>query len=618
MEAGCMERELELARKGLVESAGELVIKDAEGNTVWDLSRFRFLKEEECPDEINPLLWLNGRANLEAGLFEVVPGKIYQVRGFDLANLSLVRSRTGWIVFDCMTNVETASAALSFASRALGEEIAEKVRAVVVSHSHLDHYGGIRAVIGAENEGKNVPVYVPDHFSEETVREHVFAGAAMARRKVYQVGDHGNRSGAQDLVSTGIGLTQPRGQASFAEPDVVIRKDCGLEIDGLSVEFMLTPDTEAPAEMINYIPEYKAVWGAELLNATLHNLYPVRGAKVRDGLAWAGFLTEACRRWGNSAEVVFQSHNWPRWKTEEDPDAVRDYLLNTAAAYRFIHDRTLQMMNRGFTPEEIARRLKLPEELKRCGYLRSFYGTVPFNCRAVYQRYLGFFDANPVHLDPPEPVEAAKKYVRYMGGPDRILEKAEEDFQAGDYAWVAEVTNRVVFACPENERARLLCADALEQMAYGAESGIWRNAYLAGVRELRYGCLGDTRLKKGNNRILSELSAGFLLDYMAIMLDPEKTAGIRKEITLRIEDKEGESVYGLMLRAGALLIQKGDPAPEVLGPEVRLSKETLEALVYKRLDSKREETADRDYRILKEWEDLLAPASDIPFAIVEP
>ena len=355
-------RELELAREGLVRAAEDLVIRDGDGHVIWDLDAFRFLQSPVPDERVNPSLWMSGRANLIAGLFEVVPEKIYQVRGFDLANLTLVRSQTGWIVLDCTTNVETARAAMAFASETLGEDIPARVRAVIISHSHLDHYGGLRGVTEPARLGTEVPVYVPAGYDVEVVREHVYAGAAMSRRKKFQVGSRGEHSGPLDIVSTGIGLTHPTGHASFARSTVYIERDCTLTIDGLDVAFMLTPETEAPAEMINYFPAYRALWMAELCNGTLHNLYPIRGAQVRDSAAWSRYLTDTLVRWGDGTDVVFQSHNWPHRNAPGHPEG-NDFVRNTAAAYRWIHDQTLLLANQGLTPREIARRVELPPEL---------------------------------------------------------------------------------------------------------------------------------------------------------------------------------------------------------------------------------------------------------------
>lgn len=608
-------RELELAREGLVRAAEDLVIRDGDGHVIWDLDAFRFLQSPVPDERVNPSLWMNGRANLIAGLFEVVPEKIYQVRGFDLANLTLVRSQTGWIVLDCTTNVETARAAMAFASETLGEDIPARVRAVIISHSHLDHYGGLRGVTDPARLGTEVPVYVPAGYDVEVVREHVYAGAAMSRRKKFQVGSRGEHSGPLDIVSTGIGLTHPTGHASFARSTVYIERDCTLTIDGLDVAFMRTPETEAPAEMINYFPAYRALWMAELCNGTLHNLYPIRGAQVRDSAAWSRYLTDALVRWGDGTDVVFQSHNWPHRNAPGHPEG-NDFVRNTAAAYRWIHDQTLLLANQGLTPQEIARRVELPPELARCGYLRPYYGTVEVNCRAVYQKYLGFYDGNPVHLNPLPDTESAKRYVDYMGGADEILRRAEEDFAAGDYQWVAEVTQRVVFADPACRRARQLCADAMEQLGYQAESGIWRNAYLAAAEELRFGTR-EAHLKRGNGQILQSLSPDFLLDYLGIVLDGERAQALSLRLNLLVTDGGETYRYLLELRCGTLLVYHGgrDDAARTL----TVTKDVLAALVHKQLDTVQGQIPDADMELLRGIETYVTDLDhQPPFHVVEP
>ena len=390
---------------------------------------------------------------------------------------------------------------------------------------------------------------------------------------------------------------------------------CTLTIDGLDVAFMLTPETEAPAEMINYFPAYRALWMAELCNGTLHNLYPIRGAQVRDSAAWSRYLTDALVRWGDGTDVVFQSHNWPHRNAPGHPEG-NDFVRNTAAAYRWIHDQTLLLANQGLTPQEIARRVELPPELARCGYLRPYYGTVEVNCRAVYQKYLGFYDGNPVHLNPLPDTESAKRYVDYMGGADEILRRAEEDFAAGDYQWVAEVTQRVVFADPACRRARQLCADAMEQLGYQAESGIWRNAYLAAAEELRFGTR-EAHLKRGNGQILQSLSPDFLLDYLGIVLDGERAQALSLRLNLLVTDGGETYRYLLELRCGTLLVYHGgrDDAARTL----TVTKDVLAALVHKQLDTVQGQIPDADMELLRGIETYVTDLDhQPPFHVVEP
>ena len=610
-------RELELASAHLIRKAEHLQIKDDSGRVIWDLDAFSFLDNAAPSPEVHPSLWLNGRANRIAGLFEVVPEKIYQVRGFDLANLTLVRSQTGWIVMDCMTNVETARAAMDFASDTLGEDISARVRAVVISHSHLDHYGGLRGVADPQKLGTEIPIIVPAGYNLEVVREHVFAGKAMSRRKKYQVGARDAHSGPQDIVSTGIGLTHPTGHASFIRPTISVDKDGPMVVDGLTLDFMLTPEAEAPVEMITYFPAYRALWMAELCNGTLHNLYPIRGAQVRDGLAWSQYLTDALVRWGQATDVVFQSHNWPHWNTSQFPHDAQDYLCRTAAAYRWIHDQTLLYANQGSTPREIAAGMHLPDGLAQCGYLRPYYGSLEINARAVYQKYLGFYDGNPVHLNPLTEQQSARHYVDYMGGADAILSKAEADFAQGNYQWVAEVTQQLIFAQPDCEKARLLCADAMEQLGYQAESGIWRNAYLTAASELRFGTESSGGFQKGNHEVLEQLSPDFLLDQLGILLDGERAQNENLCMNLTVADGDTLYRYVLLIRWGVLLTFRNTQKPEA--PSLSISKDVLLALSHHRLSAFAEQLSPEDYALLRRLESLLADWSgQPPFAIIEP
>ena len=522
--------EYENATRGLIDAPEVLELTDAEGNVIWSQAAYSFLDDyEEAPDTINPSLWENTKNNHVYGLFEVTEG-IYQVRGYDMSNLTLIEGDTGWIVFDPLMSVECSQAAMQLVEKNLGER---PIKAVIISHSHVDHYGGIKGVMSAEEaadrslsleeqlaSGK-IPVIVPEGFAEHAISENVYAGTAMSRRANYQYGVLLEES-VTGTLSIGIGMGQSVGTVSFIMPTYEITETGETYvIDGVELEFQMTPGTEAPAEMNTWFPQHKALWVAENCTGTMHNLYTLRGAQVRDGATWAEYLTETVSRYGSEAELAFQSHNWPHWGNE----TVNEYLVNTAAVYKFINDQTLTYINQGYTSDEISNMIELPEELAKVWYTRQYYGTVAHNSKAVYQKYMGWYDANPVNLNPLTPTDSAKKWVEYLGDVDEVLRMAKADFEAGEYQWVAEVTNVIVYADPTNEAARLLCADALEQLGYQAESGPWRNAYLTAALELRHGNSSESAVQAKNNGDVSmEMTATMLFDYMGIRLDKEALA----------------------------------------------------------------------------------------------
>lgn len=482
--------EYQNAMKGLIDAPEELEIKDANGNIIWSQKAYAFLDNyKEAPETVNPSLWENTKNNHVYGLFEVTDG-IYQVRGYDMTNMTLVKGDTGWIVFDPLMSIECTQAAMKLVEKNLGSY---PVEAIIISHSHVDHFGGIRGLVTEEEiadrtlsveeqiaSGK-IPVIVPENFEEYAVSENIYAGKAMSRRAGYQYGV-GLEVSEKGAMAIGIGMGQSVGLTSYISPTYeVCETGETLKIDGVVMEFQMTPGTEAPSEMNTWFPEKKALWAAENCTGTLHNLYTLRGAQVRDGAEWARYIAEAVERYGEDVEVIFQSHNWPHWGNE----TVVNYMLDTAAVYKYINDQTLTYLNQGYTSDEISNMIKLPKELAKNWYTRQYYGTVAHNSKAVYQKYMGWYDGNPTNLNPLEPTESAKKWVEYMGDVDEVLRKAKKDFENGEYQWVAEVTNTIVYADPENMAARLLCADALEQLGYQAESGAWRNAYLKAAQELR-------------------------------------------------------------------------------------------------------------------------------------
>ena len=555
------ETEFEFATRGLIAAPEVLELKDIAGRVVWSQKAYGFVDElEMAPDTANPSLWRHTILNHSYGLFEVCKG-IYQVRGYDLTNLTLIETASGgWIIFDPLMSVECAEAAMDLVEENLGKR---SVLAIVISHPHVDHFGGIRGVIREEqvadralsieeqiSSGK-IPIIVPEGFTEHAVSENLFAGTAMGRRAAYQYGVLLDK-GVKDALAMGIGLSQSTGTLTFILPTHEVKKTGEtIVIDGVEMIFQMTPGTEAPAEMNTYFPQFKALWIAENCTGTLHNLYTLRGAQVRDGNAWAKYLIEAIILFGSETEVTFQSHNWPHWGNE----LVIKYMEDTAAVYKFIHDQTLMYINLGYTSDEISNMIRLPEYFEKVWYTRQYYGTVAHNAKAVYQKYMGWYDANPVNLNPLEPTERARKFVEYLGDTDRVLEMAYRDFLAGEYQWVAEITNILVFADPQNIAARYLCADALEQLGYQSESGTWRNAYLTAALELRVGNLKDeSKLSKGSADILTSLTVEMLLDYMGILIDSNAAEDINVTFNLIITDSHER--YFVHLFHGVLLYYK--------------------------------------------------------------
>ncbi|MGP3639499.1 alkyl/aryl-sulfatase [Lentilactobacillus hilgardii] len=571
-------QEYEVAKKHCILAADELEIKDQTGRIIWSVKAFNFLKKAEIPDSVNPSLWIHGKTDQYAGIFEVVATKIYQVRGFDISNLTLIRSKTGWIVLDVLSNVETANAALEFAEKALNENIRDHIKAIIISHSHADHFGGIRGIIREERVGQlqngQIPIYAPVGFQIEAVKENVFAGTAMKRRAAFQFGNHQN-CGEKGTIDSGLGLAIPSGTVSFIAPTNYITEDQTLVIDGLTIEFQLTPGTEAPAEMNNYFPEYRALWVAENCSGTLHNLYPIRGAKVRDATGWAHYLLETIKRFGKEAEVVFQGHQWPHFKTVEHPNTIHDYLLNNAAVYQYIHDQTLLYANQGDTPKEIARKIHVPDELLNNWYVRPYYGSVEINARAVYNKYLGYYNGNPINLFPLTEVEAAKKFVAYVGSEQLVLEKVKVDLENGNYQWAAFASNQVIFADPQNKAARQLCADALEQLGYQSEPSIWRNAYLQGAKELREQAELKPKSIDYSNDLLKQMTPKMLLQYLGIVIDSSKAAEANFKFGLKVIDKSKEepATFLIHLYYGTLLITNSET--DTLPKYAKLSKEDL-------------------------------------------
>lgn len=521
--------DFEAAQKNLIATIPGGVIKDKEGNVVWDSSNYDFI-QGDAPNTVNPSLWRNALLNNNPGLYKVADG-IYEFRGYDIANVVLIQGKTGWIVVDSTLTAAVAQAGLELAQKTLNDD--RPVVAVIYTHSHSDHWGGIRGLVDeADVKSGKVKIYAPEDFMQFAVSENVLAGTAMSRRGQYQFG-HGLPAGPEARVSTGLGLGLSQGSPGLIPPtDDITRTGQKANIDGVPVEFQLAQGTEAPASLMLYLPEAKALCVGEVINQLMHNVLAIRGAEVRDALVWSKVINESLDLFPNT-QVAFGTHFWPVRGREK----VVEWLQTQRDTYRFIHDQAVQLANEGESMPEIANETFFPAELAKTASSRGYYGTLSHNMRAVYQKYLGFYDANPATLDPLPRTEEAKKYVDAMGGIDNVIEMGQKAFDQGDYKWVVTLVNNAVFADPSNEQARALQADALEQLGYQSESATWRNAYLLGAQELRDGVAEDIP-STANPDTMRGMSNELLFDFLAMMIDHEKVDGITASAQINFTDSD--------------------------------------------------------------------------------
>jgi alkyl sulfatase BDS1-like metallo-beta-lactamase superfamily hydrolase len=556
------------ARRGQLAPPSDGVVRGTDGRMVWDLDAYAFLLDEDCPATANPSLWRQAQLNAIAGLFEVVPG-VYQVRGVDLSNMTLVEGEGGVLVIDPLISVETAEAALALYRQHRGER---PVAGVLYTHSHVDHFGGVRGVIG---DGDDVPVIAPAGFLDHAVSENVYAGPAMTRRAAYMYGNLLD-PGPTGQLGTGLGLATSTGRVSLVAPTVDITETGQeLTVDGIRMEFQLTPGTEAPAEMNFLLVDHRALCAAENATHNLHNVVTLRGALVRDARAWSRYLDEAVDRFGDRLDVVFAQHHWPRWGRER----ALDLLEKQRDLYGYLHDQTLRLLNQGYTAAEIAERIELPPSLAREWHCRGYYGSVSHNVKAVYQRYLGWFDGNPAHLWPHPPEEAARRYVDFMGGADEVLRKAEASLADGDLRWVAEVTSHVVFADPANTAARELLARAFDQLGYGSENATWRNFFLSGALELRGGVVRSAD-RAASADLLGALSVEHVFDSLAVRVDGPKAADLSLTVAWQFTEPEGR--YLMRLSNGVLSHRPGREGDEA-DATIRLARSALDDLLTNRV-----------------------------------
>lgn len=523
------EQDFEDARRGFVAALSPSIVESTSGRVVWDMESFEFL-EGACPDTVNPSLWRQAQLNAIHGLFEVVPG-VYQVRGLDLSNMTIVEGDSGVVVIDPLISTETAAAALALYREHRGDR---PVTGLIYTHSHVDHFGGAKGVLTPEDVDHGVPILAPEGLVREAVSENVYAGPAMGRRARYMYGSLLDR-GPVGQVSAGLGMTTSAGTVSLLRPTVDL-STTGEDhvVDGVRMIFQLTPGTEAPAEMNFHFPDLRLLCVAENATHNLHNLLTLRGALVRDPHRWSSYLNETIELFGAGTDVIFASHHWPCWGN----DQVLDFLRKQRDLYGYLHDQTLRLLNQGFVGSEIAEMLDLPPSLADEWHCRGYYGSVNHNVKAIYQRYMGWFDGNPAHLWGHPPVEAARRYVDYMGGPEAVVGKARRSFAEGDYRWVVEVLNHVIFADPDNTEARKLEAEAFKQLGFGAENATWRNFFLTGAQELRK---GPEKVGKGfgaSPDMVAALSGDQFLDLMAIRVDGPRAAEHHMVFNVELVDRD--------------------------------------------------------------------------------
>lgn len=562
-------RDLADADRGFLGTIDPPVIRDADGAVVWDAGSYDFVTGD-APETVNPSLWRQSGLVRRHGLFEVVPG-IYQVRGFDLSVITFVEGDRGVLVIDPLISTETAAAALALYRRHRGDR---PVTGLIYTHSHVDHFGGAKGVTSqAEVDAGQVVVLAPEGFVEHAVAENVYAGTAMARRSAYMYGTALER-GPRGSVGAGLGQATSTGTVSLLAPTLTITRTGEQHtVDGVTMEFQMAPGSEAPAEMHLFFPGSRALCMAENATHTMHNLLTLRGALVRDPRSWARYLTEAIARFGDRTDVVFASHHWPTWGQER----VREFIGLQRDLYAYLHDQTLRLLNRGYTGPQIAEAVTLPPALREAWHAHGYYGSTSHNTKAIYQRYMGWYDGNPAHLWALPAPESSRRYVEWMGGAEQVLARARESFQEGDLRWVVEVLDHLVQSHPEHTEARELLADAHEQLGFGAENGTWRSEYLGAAHELRHGSFG-TPTATASGDLLAELSVEQTLNSLAIRVDGPRCWDLRIELDLVLD---GGDPLRVSLHHGVLV--HGDSRERPADATIRLGGQQLIAVAIGRL-----------------------------------
>ncbi len=556
-------RDFEEAERGLVVAADNLVVKHSSNdNTIWDMPAYAFI-QGDAPASVNPSLWRQAKLNGTPGLYQVKEG-IWQLRNFDLATVSIIEGEKGWIIVDPNTSLETGASAYRFLKQHLLKD--KPISTIIFTHSHIDHFGGVASYISDQQyQSEEVTIVAPEGFVKEASSENIMLGTAMTRRAGYQYGSS-LKPGPRGNVDLGLGKSVPFGTASLFVPNKTISETGERHIiDGVEFIFQIASGTEAPAEFTFYLPQHNAFCGAEVISRTMHNIYTLRGAKVRDALLWSQTIDDMLQNYGQS-EVIFNSHHWPIWGQQR----IRNYLESQRDTYKFIHDQTVGMILQGMTPNEIAHNIQLPESLNQPFYSRGYYGTLQHNAKAVYQYYMGWYDSNPANLHPLPTTETSSKYIKLMGGIDVVVANARIAFDQGEYQWVAELLNKAVFAQPSHQGAKTLLANTYDQLAYQAESGPWRSEYLTAAHELRNGITApimDTADAKG---IFTRTPIRTFLETIAVNIDGEKADG--KTLAIEMVFTDVNETYVLSLNNSVLnFYQRPLTANNRLQPSVTLS-----------------------------------------------
>jgi alkyl sulfatase BDS1-like metallo-beta-lactamase superfamily hydrolase len=603
-------KDFEFAESGFIATRTDPYIRDESGKVLSTLTSYDFLKKP-VPETVNPSLWRQAQILTKHGLFKVSE-RIYQVRGFDVSAISFIDAGKGWIVVDPLTTVETAKAAFDLATEHLGKKL---VLAVIYSHSHADHFGGVLGIVSRDEvDAGKVRVIAPEGFMENAVSENIIAGPAMIRRGRFQFGLTLAR-GPEGEITSGLGPGIAPGKISLIAPtDIIKTTGNEITIGDVKMVFQVTPGTEAPAEMNFYLPQFRALFMAENANLTMHNLLPARGALVRDAKAWADYLTESIRIFAGKSDIMFAAHGIPRFGQKE----IVDFLARHRDSYKFLHDQSVRLMNAGLTGSEISEVLKLPEVLAKQWYNRGYYGTMSHNSKAVYQRYMGWYDANPANLWPLPPEPAAKLYVEAMGGVQSVMDRAKAAADKGEYRWAATLLNHLVFADEKNTIVRELLASVYTQLGFQSEAGTWRNIYLTGAQELRNGVIKMPMMMQGHE-ILAATPTSMLLDFAAVRVNPDKAAA--KSFMINIELVDRNERHLITVQNGVLIHEQGISDSDA-GATVRMSRPDLMMTLFAKIPigmkvAKGDIKLDGDLRLYEALVDLIEPV-DSNFEVVTP